>query len=109
MLSAAKPEYVGTTFIETYLHEVDQRHPAAAKAVGGGAMFAPAPGKGIAAHREAGGVLHTYAQLNRSAEWIAGIDFTNADSARARVAAEFDGWAPALLALVAEGTPGFHA
>jgi 2-polyprenyl-6-methoxyphenol hydroxylase-like FAD-dependent oxidoreductase len=103
LLSAAKPEYVGTTFIETYLHEVDQRHPAAAKAVGGGAMFAPAPGKGIAAHREAGGVLHTYAQLNRSAEWVAGIDFTNADSARARVAAEFDGWAPALLALVAGG------
>ena len=54
LLSDAKPEYVGTTFIETYLYDADERHPAAAEAVGGGAMFALAPGKGIVAHREAG-------------------------------------------------------
>ena len=103
LLSDAKPEYVGTTFIETYLHDVDERHQAAAEAVGGGAMFALAPGKGIVAHREAGGILHTYVELNRSAEWIAGIDFADATGAAARVAAEFDGWAPALIALVTDG------
>jgi 2-polyprenyl-6-methoxyphenol hydroxylase-like FAD-dependent oxidoreductase len=44
LLSGVKPEYVGTTFIETYLHDADERHPAAAKVVGGGALFAVAPG-----------------------------------------------------------------
>jgi 2-polyprenyl-6-methoxyphenol hydroxylase-like FAD-dependent oxidoreductase len=50
LLSAARPEYVGTTFIETYLYDADERHAATAEAVGGGAMFALTPGKGIVAH-----------------------------------------------------------
>ena len=103
LLSDAAPEYVGTTFIETYLYDADRRHPAAAAAVGVGGMFALTPGTGIAAHREAGGVLHTYVELNRPAEWVAGIDFTDAAAATARVAAEFDGWAPALTALITDG------
>jgi 2-polyprenyl-6-methoxyphenol hydroxylase-like FAD-dependent oxidoreductase len=103
LLSDAKPEYVGTTFIETYLYDADERHSATAEAVGGGAMYALTPGKGIVAHREAGDILHTYVQLNRSAEWIAGIDFTAAAVATARVAAEFDGWAPELAALITDG------
>ncbi len=103
LLSDAKPDYVGTTFIETFLHEADERHAAAAAAVGSGALFALAPGHGIFAHREAGGVLHAYIELNRPAEWIAGIDFTDAAAATARIAAEFDGWAPALTALITDG------
>ena len=103
LLSGAKPEYVGTTFIETYLYDADERHSATAQAVGGGAMYALTPGKGIVAHREAGGVLHTYVELNRPAEWIAGIDFADAAAATARVAAEFDGWAPELTALITDG------
>ncbi|MFI5775874.1 FAD-dependent oxidoreductase [Nocardia sp. NPDC051570] len=103
LLSGAEPEYVGTTYVETYLYDVDERHAAAAEAVGDGAMFALAPGQGIAAHREAGGVLHTYVQLTRPIEWITGIDFTDARAAAARVAAEFDGWAPELTALITDG------
>jgi 2-polyprenyl-6-methoxyphenol hydroxylase-like FAD-dependent oxidoreductase len=102
LLSDAKPEYVGTVFIETYLHDADKRHSAAAEAVGGGAMYALTPGKGIVAHREAENILHTYVELNRPAEWIAGIDFTDTSAATARVAAEFDGWAPALAALITD-------
>ncbi|MCW0194393.1 MAG: FAD-dependent monooxygenase, partial [Rhodococcus sp.] len=68
-----------------------------------GAMYAPAPGKAIAAHREAGDIVHTYVQLNRTAEWFAGIDFTDAAAATARVAAEFDGWATELTALITDG------
>jgi 2-polyprenyl-6-methoxyphenol hydroxylase-like FAD-dependent oxidoreductase len=103
LLSDAKPEYVGATFIETYLYDADERHPATAEAVGGGAMYALTPGKGIVAHREAGDILHTYVQLIRPAEWVAGIDFTDAAAAAARVAAEFDGWAPELTALITGG------
>jgi len=103
LLSDAKPEYVGTTFIDTYLYDADEQHTATAEAVGVGAMYALTPGKGIIAHREAGNILHTYVELNRSAEWIAGIDFTDAAAATARVAAEFDGWAPELTALITDG------
>ncbi|WP_406210368.1 FAD-dependent monooxygenase [Kitasatospora sp. NBC_01560] len=103
LLSDAEPEYLGTCYVETYLYDVDARHPAVAAAVGAGAMFALAPGQGISAHREAGGVLHTYAQLTRPAGWIDGIDFADADAARAAVAAEFEGWAPQLTALITDG------
>ncbi len=103
LLSDARPEYVGTSFIETYLYDADERHSAAAEAVGGGAMLALAPGKGIVAHREQADILHTYVELNRSAGWIASIDFTDAAAATARVAAEFDGWAPELTALITDG------
>jgi 2-polyprenyl-6-methoxyphenol hydroxylase-like FAD-dependent oxidoreductase len=103
LLSDAKPDYVGTSFIESYLYDADERHAAAAKAVGAGGMFALAPGKGIFAHREAGGVLHTYVALSRPVDWFAGIDFCNAAAATARIAAEFDGWAPELTALITDG------
>ena len=103
LLSDATPEYVGTTFIETYLYDVDERHTATAELVGGGAMYALTPGKGIVAHREAGDVLHTYVELNRSIEWVERIDFTDATGASAAVAAEFEGWAPELTALITDG------
>jgi 2-polyprenyl-6-methoxyphenol hydroxylase-like FAD-dependent oxidoreductase len=111
LLSDAKPEYIGTTFIETYLHDADERHPAAATAVGGGALFAVAPGKGLLAHREPGGVLHTYVALSKPQEWIADIDLAGAVTATAQVAAEFDGWAPELTALITDGetTPVLRA
>ncbi|GAA2691530.1 FAD-dependent oxidoreductase [Actinoplanes palleronii] len=100
LLSAATPWYVGTVFVETYLHDVDTRHPAVAALVGAGTMAALAPGQGITAHREAGGIIHTYTQLNRPADWVAAIDFTDTAAAAGRVAAEFAGWAPDLLALI---------
>jgi 2-polyprenyl-6-methoxyphenol hydroxylase-like FAD-dependent oxidoreductase len=103
LLSDATPEYVGTSFIETYLFDGDTRHPASAKAVGGGSLFAPVPGKGIQAHRESGGTLHTYVALARSRDWFAGIDFTDSAAAAARIAREFDGWAPELTALITDG------
>ncbi|MEU9239318.1 NAD(P)/FAD-dependent oxidoreductase [Streptomyces sp. NPDC048385] len=114
LLSAAVPEYTGTSFVETYLFDADTRHPAAAKAVGGGAMFALAPGKGIQAHRETGGTLHTYVALRRPQEWFTAAGFTEpagpaapfdpagAAAVAARTAAEFAGWAPELTALITD-------
>jgi 2-polyprenyl-6-methoxyphenol hydroxylase-like FAD-dependent oxidoreductase len=103
LLSEAKPAYVGTSFIETYLYDADTRHKASAEAVGGGALFAVAPGKGILAHREPNGVLHTYAELKKPKDWIDSIDFSNPATALARVVKEFDGWAPELTALITDG------
>ncbi len=103
LLSTAEPQYVGTVVVETYLFDVDVRHPAAAQAVGGGAMYALAPGKGIIAHREAGSVIHTYVMLTRTADWVAAIDFTDGAAAATRVAVEFAGWASELTALITDG------
>lgn len=103
LLSPAVPEYTGTSYIETYLHDADRRHPAAARAVGSGGMAALAPGQGIQAHREPGAVLHTYVALSRPADWFAAIDFSDGAAAAARVAAEFDGWAPGLTELITGG------
>lgn len=103
LLSDATPAYAGTSFVETHLLDADGRHPAAARAVGSGSLFAPAPGRTIVAHREPGGVLHAYVALDEPQEWIDGIDFTDVGPAVARVAAEFDGWAPELTALITDG------
>ncbi|MFE6795765.1 hypothetical protein [Paenibacillus chitinolyticus] len=91
--TSTAPEYIGTSYIETYLYDADEQHPAAVKTVRGGSLYALVPGKAILVHSEPGNILHTYVQLNCSAEWIAGIDFTDANAATARIAAEFDGWA----------------
>jgi 2-polyprenyl-6-methoxyphenol hydroxylase-like FAD-dependent oxidoreductase len=99
LLSEAKPAYVGTSFIETYLFDADNRFKASAEAVGGCTLMAIAPGKGVLSHREADGTLHTYAAVNKPEHWIAQIDFSDAATALARVAAEFDGWAPELTSL----------
>jgi 2-polyprenyl-6-methoxyphenol hydroxylase-like FAD-dependent oxidoreductase len=111
LLSGVEPEYAGTTFIETYLHDADERHPAAAKAVGGGALFAVAPGQGILGHRERDGVLHAYVALSKPREWIAGLNHADPATVTAKVAAEFTGWAPGLTALITDSdtTPVLRA
>ncbi|MDC0679108.1 FAD-dependent oxidoreductase [Sorangium atrum] len=103
LLSDVKPEYVGTAYVETYLLDADARHPASARLVGGGALYALTPGKGIITHRETNGVLHTYVALTKPKAWFESIDFTEPKAARARVAAELEGWAPALTALITDG------
>ncbi|BEL06404.1 NAD(P)/FAD-dependent oxidoreductase [Actinoplanes sichuanensis] len=103
LVSAEAPTYAGMSYIDTYLHDVDVRHPAAAKAVGDGAMYALEPGCGFLAHREPGDVIHTYVVLDRPVEWFAAIDFTDPGAAREQIAAEFLGWAPELVSLIADG------
>jgi 2-polyprenyl-6-methoxyphenol hydroxylase-like FAD-dependent oxidoreductase len=103
LLSDAKPMYAGITYVETYLYDCDTRHKASAEAVGGGMLFAMAPGKGIMAHREPNGVLHTYAGLKKPEDWISDIDFSDRAAVVACIANEFAGWAPKLTALITDG------
>jgi 2-polyprenyl-6-methoxyphenol hydroxylase-like FAD-dependent oxidoreductase len=103
LLSDATPEYIGMSGVETYLFDADTRHPSVAKAVGDGSLFTLAPGKGLLAHREKGGTLHTYVMLARPRDWFEDVDFTDSATATARIAAEFDGWAPELTALITDG------
>ena len=102
LLTDAVPAYTGVSFVETWLHDVEARHPATAAAAGSGTLMALAPERGIFAHREPGAVLHAYVALARPAEWFAAIDFADAAAVKARIAAEFNGWSPALTALMSE-------
>ncbi|WP_331754267.1 NAD(P)/FAD-dependent oxidoreductase [Streptomyces chartreusis] len=102
LLSPAMPEYSGTSVVETYLYDAATRHPAAAKAVGGGSMIAPSPGRQFFAHRESGDTLHIYVALAEPLDWFAAIDFTDPDSATERIAAEFADWAPELTSLITD-------
>ncbi|MFG2941438.1 FAD-dependent oxidoreductase [Streptomyces sp. NPDC048282] len=103
LLSDAAPEYIGISFIETYLFGGDTRHPASAKTLGAGATMVLEPGKGIMAHRERDGNFHTWVMLTRPQDWFTGIDFTSPPAATARIVREFDGWAPELTALISDG------
>ncbi|MFF1284769.1 FAD-dependent oxidoreductase [Streptomyces sp. NPDC058299] len=103
LLSTAIPEYIGKSVVETYLFDADTRHPAAAKAVGGGSMIALTPGREIFAHREKDDTLHAYVGLSEPQDWFAAIDFTDSAAASARIAQEFVGWAPELTALITDG------
>jgi 2-polyprenyl-6-methoxyphenol hydroxylase-like FAD-dependent oxidoreductase len=103
LLSDSKPAYTGTLFIETLLFDGDTRHKASAEAIGSGTLMAVAPGKGILAHRHADGMLTTYAALNKPEDWINSVDFSDAKAGLAHIAAEFEGWAPQLTALITDG------
>ena len=102
LLSPEKPTYAGMSYVDTFLDDVDERHPAVARVVGGGALYALTPGKGFLAHREAGNRIHTYVVLHRPLDWFEDIDFTDAKGAKARIAGEFAGWAPELVSLIAD-------
>ena len=106
LLSTTKPAYAGTGFVETWLSDVDTRHAACADMVGGGSLFALAPGRGIVAHREPGNVLHMYIALTKPLDWFADIGPSDRAATMARVAAEFVDWSPALRALVASADVG---
>ncbi|MYU31649.1 FAD-dependent monooxygenase [Streptomyces sp. SID8358] len=102
LLSAVAPEYTGKSVVETYLFDSGIRHPAAAKAVGGGSMIVHTPGREIFAHREKGDTLHAYVGLSEPQDWFTAVDFADAAAATARIAQEFDGWAPELTALITD-------
>lgn len=103
LLSAARPAYSGTTFIETGPFDGATRYKASAAAIGAGTLMAVAPGQGILAHRYANGALHAYIALSRTEAWIAALDFSEPSATLARVADEFKDWAAPLRALIAVG------
>ena len=101
LLSDVRPGYTGICFIETHLAAGDPRATAAGALIGQGTLMAVAPGQGILAHRNADGSIHLYVAVNRPEGWVSGLDSDRAAGGLAEVAASFDGWAPALRALIA--------
>ena len=103
-LNGAAPEYLGTLWAETFLHDVEARHPASAQLVGRGAMLAMQPGRGMFGHREANGVIHTYAVLKKPLSWAETLDLTDRGRALQVIADQLgEGWAPELRQLLTNG------
>ncbi|MGE8144070.1 FAD-dependent oxidoreductase [Pseudomonas frederiksbergensis] len=102
LLSDVTPIYAGISFIETFLFNGDSRHAASAEVIGDGTLMAVVPNQGILAHRHANGTLQAYVALKRPEDWFERIDLADPVTAMARVAEEFDGWAPALTALITD-------
>ncbi|MGV3278652.1 FAD-dependent oxidoreductase [Rickettsiales bacterium LUAb2] len=103
LVSKEKPTYVGVSYVETYIHDVDTNYQANAKIAGNGGMFALAPGKGIVVHREPNGSLHTYVALKKSEDWFKQIDFSNHKQALYKIVEEFTDWSPELQSLITNG------
>ena len=93
---------MGISFVETWLNDCDSRHLLSANVVGGGSLFALAPGQALLGHREPGQVLHTYVALAKPEGWLSSLDFSNPAEALAAVAKEFAGWSPDLMGLITD-------
>jgi 2-polyprenyl-6-methoxyphenol hydroxylase-like FAD-dependent oxidoreductase len=65
-------------------------------------LFALGAGKGLLAHRESDGSVHTYAALQVPEHTLAGIDFGDTEAARASVLEHFADWDKSLRGLVAD-------
>lgn len=103
LLSEATPEYLRHVVRRDV--PVPRRHPPPGRRESGRRRDADRAraGQEIFAHRESEDTLHAYIALSRPQEWFAAIDFTDAAAATSSIAAEFDGWAPELTALITDG------
>ncbi len=101
LVSGAVPTYSGTALVTTRLHDVDEAHPVAAAAVGGGSLMALGEGQGILAHREPNATIEVYAALRTKESAL------RSDDLRGLLLAAFADWAPELRALVAEADDVF--
>ena len=98
----AQPAYTGVSFVELTIPEVDSQHPAIARTVGSGALYALGANQGILAHRDGAGGVCLYVAFRMSEGSFAdrGISFGNPTDARAAIAAQFEDWAPSLVDLI---------
>ena len=101
LVSSYRPQYSGITFIEFGIDDVDASHPDLAALVGRGKIGVEADGRGLIVQRNGNSHLRGYAIFRVPTEWAEKtFDFTSPAKARARLATEFEGWAPRILGLV---------
>ena len=88
------------SYVECYVPDAAAKEPECAKLVGRGALFALAPDRGIMVHKEGDGRLHVYVAVRAPESWLSSIDFGDVAAAKRSVLASFEGWDPAIRALV---------
>ncbi len=101
-LTDVRPSYTGVTFVELWLSDVDQCHPAIVQLVGHGTMFSLHGGSGIIAQRNGGATIRVYAAFHTRPEETDRPDRTLDGITTRELLSRFEGWAPSLLSLIAE-------
>jgi 2-polyprenyl-6-methoxyphenol hydroxylase-like FAD-dependent oxidoreductase len=96
LLSAAKPEYCGISYVELHL----PGGGAHAAVVGPGMMFALSDNKALLGH--GGAQIHVSACFRAPEEWLAGsgVDWSDASAAREALLKEFADWSPILTDII---------
>ncbi|WP_076346653.1 FAD-dependent oxidoreductase [Paludisphaera borealis] len=104
LVSRAVPAYTGVTFVSLSLDDVDERHPDVSRLVGHGMLFALGDNKGLLAHRDANAHVGVYVALRAPEDWASSrsLDAGLPDETKTKLAANFPGWSPRLLALIHE-------
>ncbi len=104
LLSDAHPIYLGISFVETYLFDIDVHHPASAALVGRGSMFALSDEKGLITHRDGDGRITVYIALKTPEQWVTSSerDFHDTEAAKLQLLTHFAGWDDQLRTLIAE-------
>jgi 2-polyprenyl-6-methoxyphenol hydroxylase-like FAD-dependent oxidoreductase len=100
LLSDAKPEYCGISYLELHLSDVDERHPNSAALVGPGSFFALADNKALMAH--GGRDIHLGASLRVPQDWTLkiAVDWSDAAAGREILLKEFADWSVDLKNLI---------
>ncbi len=103
LVSDAKPDYTGVTFVEVGIDDVDTQYPEIAHTVGHGTMFALSDGKALVSQRNSNAHIRTYVSLRKPEDWSSngGLDLSSPANSRACLIAHFSDWSPKLLSLIA--------
>jgi 2-polyprenyl-6-methoxyphenol hydroxylase-like FAD-dependent oxidoreductase len=107
-VSSVTPHYTGITTAETALDDIDTRHPDLARMIGDGALAVYGVNRAIVAQRNSSGHVKVYAQFRAARDWHADLDPADAEAARSRLLALFDGWAAPVLDLLRLGRAFAH-
>jgi 2-polyprenyl-6-methoxyphenol hydroxylase-like FAD-dependent oxidoreductase len=104
LVSAARPEYTGVTFVEARFSDVDARHPVLAGLVGDGHAFATHDNRGLIAQRNSGRHVRAYIAFRGPERWYeeAGVDLADTAAVRAALLERFAGWDAGLLKMITD-------
>ncbi|MGZ9719696.1 FAD-dependent oxidoreductase [Rhizobium miluonense] len=101
LVSSYRPQYSGITFIEFGIDDVDSSHPDLAALVGHGKIGVEADGRGLIVQRNGNAHVRGYAIFRVPTDWAEKtFDLARPAKTRARLAAEFEGWAPEIVGLI---------
>lgn len=103
LVSQAHPEYVGITYMESFMYGASDRNKVAGDLVGNGMSLALSPKRYIVAHREGPDVLHMYIALTVPIDWRSQYESATRGHILTSVAEHFHDWAPELRHLITGG------
>ncbi|MDG4780118.1 FAD-dependent monooxygenase [Micromonospora sp. WMMD961] len=107
-VSPVTPHYTGVASVETFLDEVDIRHPDLARLIGDGSVAVYGVNRALVAQRNSGGHVRVYAQFRAPMDWHANLDLADVEAVRSSLLALFDGWADPVLDLLRHGSAFVH-